>query len=127
MPDVSVESTSCAGEIAEFDKPSMLLDHMFVGGRSGNEMRKKLTKARVIRELKRAYQNSFCEPGLNCIDTSSRAQMTSIKIKRRKLVQRRISMRVGFDNVRQSLTRGNVACLRREEKRDRNEGNKHME
>lgn len=92
---ILVESTSCAGEIAEFDKPSMLLDHMFVGGRSGNEMRKKLTKARVIRELKRVYRNSFCEPGLNCIDTSSRAQMTSIKIKRRKLVQRRISLQEG--------------------------------
>lgn len=37
--------------LQNLDKSSMLLNHMFVGGRSGNEMRKKLTKARVIQEL----------------------------------------------------------------------------
>lgn len=48
VPDVYVESTRCARKIAEFDKPRMLLDHMFVEGGPRNEMKKKLTKARVI-------------------------------------------------------------------------------
>lgn len=51
VPDVCVKSKSCAREIAEFDKPRMLLDHMFVAGGSRNEMRKKLTKARVRRKF----------------------------------------------------------------------------